>query len=72
VLLFIGGGAAFARFTFTDGETGERTASTYAGASLGAGVDFAATNQILLRAEWLHDFYGMSAGIVMHDYTAQL
>jgi outer membrane immunogenic protein len=72
LLVFVAGGAAFSRFVFTDGETGESSATTYTGASLGAGLDFAATNQILLRAEWLHDFYGMSAGAVIHDYTAKL
>jgi outer membrane immunogenic protein len=73
LLLFVAGGAAFSRFALTDGETGESTASTYTGASLGAGVDFAATSQILLRAEWLHDFYNMSSALVRAgDYTAKL
>jgi hypothetical protein len=31
------------------------------------------TNQILIRAKWLHDFYSMSSNlIVLHDYTAKL
>ena len=72
LLIFVAGGAAFSRFVFTDGETLEKTATTYTGASLGAGIDYAVTNQILVRAEWLHDFYNMSNGIALHDYTAKL
>jgi outer membrane immunogenic protein len=73
LLFFIAGGAAFSRFVLTDGETAEKTAATYTGASVGVGVDFAATNQILLRAEWLHDFYDMGSALaVAGDYTAKL
>jgi outer membrane immunogenic protein len=73
ILIFVAGGAAFSRFAFTDGETLEKTATTYTGASIGAGIDYAVTNQILVRAEWLHDFYSMSSNlIVLHDYTAKL
>jgi outer membrane immunogenic protein len=71
VLFFLAGGAAFSRFIFTDGETGEQMASTYTGASFGGGVDWVANSQFVLRAEWLHDFYN-SDGAVIHDYTAKL
>jgi len=69
VLLFIAGGAAFSRFDFTSGETGQPMTSTYTGASFGGGMDLAASNQFILRAEWLHDFYN-PGGAVVGDYTA--
>lgn len=71
VLLFIAGGAAFSHFKFTSGETGESTTTTYTGASIGGGVDFAMANQITLRGEWLHDFY-MGNGALIEDYKADL
>ena len=36
-------------------------------------MDYAVTNQVLVRAEWLHDFYDMSSALIaIHDYTAKL
>jgi outer membrane immunogenic protein len=71
VLLFVAGGAAFSRFNFTVGETGQSMESTYTGASFGGGVDVAPNSQFILRGEWLHDFYHAD-GAVVDDYTAKL
>jgi len=71
VLLFLAGGAAFSRFDFKSGETGESTSTNYTGASIGGGLDFAAGNQFILRAEWLHDFYNSGLARI-GDYMAKL
>jgi outer membrane immunogenic protein len=72
-LLYIAGGVAFSRFTFTDGETMEKTSSTYTGGSIGGGVEYGFTNRITGRVEFLYDDYRMSSSAVMlHDYTAKL
>ena len=72
-LFYAAGGLAFARFTFTDGETSEKTSSTYTGGSFGGGIEYGFTNMIIGRAEFLYDIYGNSSSLLMlHDYTAKL
>jgi len=72
-LLYVAGGLAIARFTFTDGETMDKISSTYTGGSFGGGVEYGFTNMIIGRAEFLYDNYRMASSlIVLHDYTAKL
>jgi outer membrane immunogenic protein len=71
-LLYVAGGLAFSRFTFTDSETMDKTSATYTGGSFGGGIEYGFTNMIIGRAEFLYDIYGMSNGIALHDYTAKL
>jgi outer membrane immunogenic protein len=69
---FVAAGVAFAGFSFTD-DLGETTRATYVAPSLGVGVDYRIGASLLVRAEYLHDFYSMGSGlIVLDDYTASL
>lgn len=70
-LFYVAGGLAITRFVFTDGETMEKTSSTYTGGSIGGGIEYGFTDMIIGRAEFLYDIYGMN-GIALHDYSAKL
>ena len=70
-LFYVAGGVAFAGFTFTNGETGEKTSSTYTGGSFGGGVEYGFTTMVTGRLEFLYDMYRMN-GVASHDYTANL
>ena len=72
-LLYVAGGLALSRFTFTDGETMDKTSATYAGGSFGGGVEYGFTNLITGRVEFLYDNYRISSSLIMlNDYTAKL
>lgn len=72
-LFYVAGGLALSRFTFTDGETMEKTSSTYTGGSIGGGVEYGFTNMITGRVEFLYDNYRMSSSLIaLRDYTAHL
>ena len=72
-LLYVAGGLALSRFTFTDGETMDQTSATYTGGSFGGGVEYGFTNLITGRVEFLYDNYRMSSSLIaLHDYTAKL
>ena len=70
-LFYVAGGLAVTRFVFTDGETMEKTSSTYTGGSIGGGIEYGFTSMIIGRVEFLYDIYSMN-GIALHDYSAKL
>ena len=57
-LLFAAGGLAFAHFNFHDGETNVVSASTFTGGSIGGGVEYAFTDRMTGRVEYLYDEFG--------------
>jgi outer membrane immunogenic protein len=72
-LLYVAGGLALSRFTFTDSETMDKTSATYTGGSFGGGVEYGFTNLITGRVEFLYDNYRISSSLIMlNDYTAKL
>ena len=58
-LFYVAGGASLARVALDDTDPGyDGDSDTYLGWSIGAGVDYAMTDNLILRAEYLYDDYG--------------
>lgn len=76
-LLYLAGGLAFADFKLTDGETGLEKSATYVGTSIGAGGEYAFTESLSGRVEYMYDDYsghlfGAENWVVANDYSAKL
>lgn len=76
-LLYVAGGIAVSDFKLTVGETGQVKSATYVGSSLGAGAEYAFSNSMSARVEYLYDDYsghlfGAANWIQADDYTAKL
>ncbi len=62
-LPFVAGGLALADFTVRDTDPGcSRRTTTRVGWSVGGGLDYALTDNLVVRAEYVHDRYGRSTG----------
>jgi outer membrane immunogenic protein len=73
VLLFIAGGLAIADLDIDQDELPHAIGTTYWGYSIGGGIDYALTDEIIVRAEYLHDEYDEEDYSENgEDYTADL
>lgn len=64
-LFFVAGGVAFADLTSDDTDPNYGgNSSTYVGWTIGAGVEYAATDNLVIRAEYLYDDYGSKDFII--------
>ena len=71
LLFFAAGGLALADLTVDDTDPGwNEHDSTYVGWTLGAGVEYAATDNLIVRAEFLYDDYG-SDDFTFNDGSGQ-
>ena len=76
-LLYIAGGLAFADFKLTDGGTGDVKTAGYFGTSIGAGAEYAFSEKVSGRLEYIYDDYsghlfGATNWIQVNDYSAKL
>ena len=72
ILLFVAGGLALAEFHVTE-VGGRPEGTTYAGFTIGGGVDYAASENLVLRVEYLHDEFGTESYLDGKDvYTADI
>jgi outer membrane immunogenic protein len=72
-LLFIAGGLAIADLDIDQDEPTQTKGTTYWGYSIGGGIDYALTDEIIVRAEYLHDEYDEEDYSENgEDYTADL
>ena len=73
LLVYVVGGLAIADFTFTDGETGDKTSTTYFGGSAGIGAEYGFTPKISGQVEFDYDDFSAFGGLmVVNDYDAHL
>lgn len=64
-LPYVAGGLALANVTVRDTDPGcSRRTTTRVGWTIGGGLDYAVTDNLVVRAEFLHDRYGRSTGTI--------
>jgi outer membrane immunogenic protein len=73
ILIFAAGGLAIADLDIDQDEPTQTKGTTYYGYSIGGGIDYALTDEIIVRAEYLHDEYDEEDYSENgEDYTADL
>jgi outer membrane immunogenic protein len=72
-LFFVAGGLALSEFHVREVGAPVDIGKTYTGFSIGGGIEYAATENLLLRVEYLHDEFGRESYTVGADsYSADL